>query len=47
MRGFKSNQETLFSSVLPEARVSAAQPPRAIRVYADQAPRRMSRVFNY
>lgn len=46
MRGFESNQEGLFSYVSPEARVPADHPLRAIRVYADEALRRMSRVFN-
>ncbi|MDZ7651350.1 MAG: IS5 family transposase [Burkholderiaceae bacterium] len=46
MRGFESNQEGLFSYVSPEARVPAGHPLRAIRIYADEALRRMSRVFN-
>jgi len=46
MRGFESNQEGLFSYISPEARVPADHPLRAIRVYADEALRRMSRVFN-
>ena len=46
MRGFESNQGGLFSYVSPEARVPADHPLRAIRVYADEALRRMSRVFN-
>jgi len=46
MRGFESNQEGLFSYVSPEARVPADHPLRAIRVYADEALRRMSRVFS-
>ncbi len=46
MRGYESNQEGLFSYVSPEARVPADHPLRAIRVYADEALRRMSRVFN-
>lgn len=46
MRGFEGNQEGLFSYVSPEARVPADHPLRAIRVYADEALRRMSRVFN-
>lgn len=46
MRGYESHQEGLFSYVSPEARVPADHPLRAIRVYADEALRRMSRVFN-
>lgn len=46
MRGFEGNQEGLFSYVWPEARVPAGHPLRAIRIYADEALRRMSRVFN-
>jgi len=46
MRGYESNQEGLFSYVSPEARVPADHPLRAIRVYADEALRRMSRLFN-
>lgn len=46
MRGLESNQEGLFSYVSPEARVPANHPLRAIRAYADEALRRMSRVFN-
>jgi len=46
MRGFESNQEGMFSYVSPEARVPADHPLRAIRVYADEALRRMSRVFS-
>ncbi len=46
MRGFENNQEGLFSYVSPEARVPADHPLRAIRVYADEALRRMSRVLN-
>ena len=46
MRGYESNQEGLFSYVSPEARVPVDHPLRAIRVYADEALRRMSRVFN-
>jgi transposase len=46
MRGWESNQEGLFSYVSPEARVPADHPLRAIRVFADEALRRMSRVFN-
>jgi len=45
MRGFESNQEGMFSYVSPEARVPADHPLRAIRVYADEALRRMSRVL--
>lgn len=45
MRGVESKQEGLFSYVAPEARVPADHPLRAIRVYADEALRRMSRVF--
>lgn len=46
MRGYESKQEGLFSYVSPEARVPADHPLRAIRVYADEALRRLSRVFN-
>lgn len=46
MRGIESRQEGMFSYVSPEARVPAEHPLRAIRVYADEALRRMSRVFN-
>ena len=46
MRGYESNQEGLFSYISPEARVPADHPLRAIRVFADEALRRMSRVFN-
>ena len=46
MRGFESNQEGMFSYVSPEARVPADHPLRAIRVYADEALRRMSRGFS-
>jgi transposase len=46
MRGFESNQEGLFSYVSPELRVPADHPLRAIRAYADEALRRMSRVFS-
>lgn len=45
MRGFENKQEELFSYITPEARVPADHPLRAIRVYADEALRRMSRVF--
>jgi transposase len=44
--GYESHQEGLFSYVAPEARVPADHPLRAIRIYADEALRRMSRVFN-
>jgi len=46
MRGFESKQEGMFSYVSPEARVPADHPLRAIRVYADEALRRMSGTFN-
>lgn len=46
MRGFESKQEGLFSYVSPQARVPADHPLRAIRIYADEALRRMGRVFN-
>jgi transposase len=46
MRGYESHQAGLFSYVSPEARVPADHPLRAIRVDADEALRRMSRVFN-
>jgi transposase len=46
MRGYESRQEGLFSYVSPEARVPADHPLRAIGFYADEALRRMSRVFN-
>ena len=46
MRGVESRQEGMFSYISPEARVSADHPLRAIRVYADEALRRMSRVFS-
>ena len=46
MRGIESRQEGMFSYVSPEARVPAGHPLRVIRVYADEALRRMSRVFN-
>ena len=46
MRGYESRQEGLFSYVSPEAPVAADHPLRAIRFYADEALRRMSRVFN-
>jgi transposase len=46
MRGIESGQEGMFSYVSPQARVPADHPLRAIRVYADEALRRMSWVFN-
>jgi hypothetical protein len=46
MRGFESNQAGLFSDVAPQARVPADHPLRAIRVDADEALRRMRRLFN-
>jgi hypothetical protein len=45
MRRFESNQAGLFSDVAPQARVPADHPLRAIRVDADEALRRMSRLF--
>ncbi len=46
MRGREQQQEGMFSYLSPESRVPADHPLRAIRVYADEALGRMSRVFN-
>jgi transposase len=46
MRGREQQQEGMFSYLSPESRVPADHPLRAIRVYADEALRRMSRVFS-
>jgi len=45
MRGRERQQEGIFSYLSPESRVPPDHPLRAIRVYADEALRRMSRVF--
>jgi len=46
MRGREQQQEGMFSYLSPESRVPTDHPLRAIRVYADEALRRMSRVFS-
>jgi transposase len=45
MRGRERQQQGMFSYLSPESRVPADHPLRAIRVYADEALRRLSPVF--